>query len=148
MVRFLMLNRHQEGKAYTMADFDFVKVRDEVIANIGELVTETAKNELVGWFRDKMYPYALSVADAYEATLKKQAETEHGWCKMRDGIVLPTLFSVVEFTVEKVFSILGEKAKAEEAAAAAAKKAEEEKAAEAPAAPAEEKPAETVTTIA
>lgn len=123
-----------------MADFDFVKVRDEVIANIGELVTETAKNELIGWFKNKAYPYALSIADAYEATLKKQAETEHGWCKMRDGIVLPTLFSVVEFTVEKVFSILDEKAKAEEAAATA-KKAEEEKVTEAPA----EQPAVTET---
>lgn len=115
-----------------MADFDFVKVRDEVIANIGELVTETAKNELLGWFKNTALPYAEQVADAYTDTLKKQAETEHGWCKMRDSIVLPTLFAVVEFAVKKTLSALDEKAKAEEAKAAEAPKAEE-KPAEAPA---------------
>ena len=105
-----------------MAQFDFAKVRDEVIANIGELVTETAKNELLGWFKNTALPYAEQVADAYTHTLKKQAETEHGWCKMRDGVVLPTLFAVVEFAVKKTLDILDAKAKAEDAEAA--KKAE------------------------
>ena len=120
-----------------MADFDFAKVRDEVVSNIEELVTETAKNELVGWFKNTALPYAEQVADAYADALKKQAETESGWCKMRDGIVLPTLFAVVEFAVKKTLTVLDEKAKEDET----------KKAAEAPA----EQPApaaESVTTIA
>ena len=114
-----------------MAQFDFKAIKDEVIANIGSLVTETAKTQLLAWFKSTAIPYAEEVADAYVATLKKQAETESGWCKIRDGIVLPTLISVAEFAVEKTLSVLE----------AAVKEDEEKAAAETPT----DKPAETVT---
>lgn len=111
-----------------MTQFDFNAVKDEVIANIGQLSTETAKTTLFGWFKNTALPYAEEVAAAYVDTLKKQAETEAGWCKIRDRIVLPTLISVAEFAVEKTLDILETAIK------------EEEKPAEAPT----EKPAETV----
>ena len=115
-----------------MAQFDFKAVKDEVIANIGSLVTETAKTQLLAWFKSTAIPYAEEVADAYVATLKKQAETESGWCKIRDGI--PTLISVAEFAVEKTLSVLEAAVKADEKPAEAVKE-------EAPAAA----PAEQVT---
>lgn len=117
-----------------MAKFDFAAVKDEVIANVETLATETAKNELMGWFKNTAIPYGEEVADAYVKALKEQAATESGWCKMRDGIVLPTLISVVEFAVEKTLGALEAAVKADEKPTEAAKE-------EAPA----EKPAETVT---
>ena len=114
-----------------MAQFDFAAVKNEVIANVGTLVTETAKNELMGWFKNTALPYAEEVADAYVKALKEQSATEAGWCKVRAGIVLPTLISVAEFAVEKTLSVLE----------AAVKEDEEKAAAEAPT----DKPAETVT---
>lgn len=103
-----------------MAQFDFAKVRDEVIDNIGSLISERAKNELLGWFKDTALPYAEQVADAYITALKKEAAEETGWCKVRDSIVLPLLIETSEFLAEKALAFLAEKAKAEEAAAQAA----------------------------
>ena len=110
-----------------MAQFDFEKVKDEVIANLEELVTDTAKNELVGWFKNKALPYAEEVADAYVVALKKQGEAEEGWMKIRDAVVLPALINVAEYAVKKTLELLGKQL------------AEDEKKPEAP--------AETVTTI-
>ena len=97
-----------------MAQFDFASVKNEVIANIGTLITETGKNELLGWFKNTALPYAKEVADAYVKALKEQSATEAGWCKVRDGIVLPTLIAVAEFAVEKTLSVLEASAKAAE----------------------------------
>ena len=97
-----------------MAQFDFASVKNEIIANIGTLITETAKNELLGWFKNTALPYAKEVADAYVKALKEQSATEAGWCKVRDGIVLPTLIAVAEFAVEKTLSVLEASAKAAE----------------------------------
>ena len=53
-----------------MAQFDFAAVKNEVIANVGTLVTETAKNELLGWFEHTALPSLISVAEfAVEKTL-------------------------------------------------------------------------------
>lgn len=103
-----------------MAQFDFTKARDEVIANVGSLVSDKAKNELLCWFKDTALPYAEQVADAYVTTLKKEAENETGWCKVRDSIVLPLLIETSEFLTEKALTFLADKAKEEEAAAQAA----------------------------
>ena len=89
-----------------MAQFDFAAVKNEVIANVGTLVTETAKNELLGWFQHTALPYAEEVADAYVKALNEQSATEAGWRKVRDGIVLPTLIAVAEFAVEKTLTVL------------------------------------------
>ena len=111
-----------------MASFDFAKVRDEVLEGLGDFVTETTKNELVGWFTHTALPYADEVIEAYTATLKKQSETESGWMKIRDAVVLPALINVAEYAVKKTLELLGKQL------------AEDEKKPEAP--------AETVTTIA
>ena len=69
------------------------EIKNELVANITEFMTDTAKDAVVVWLKDTALPQVQTVADSYTAELKKSAETETGWNKFRDGIFLPGLIS-------------------------------------------------------
>lgn len=69
------------------------EIKNELVANITEFVTDTAKDAAVVWLKDTALPQVQAVADSYTTELKKSAEGETGWNKFRDGVFLPGLIS-------------------------------------------------------
>ena len=88
------------------------EIKTELVANITEFVTDTAKDAAVAWLKDTALPQVQAVADSYTTELKKSAETESGWNKFRDGVFLPGLIS---FTLWGFGKLLAKMSPAEEA---------------------------------
>lgn len=64
--------------------------RDSVLDTLKvDEVTEKTKQELTAWLIETAQPLAEKAADSFVAQVKAQAESETGWCKLRDLIVLP-----------------------------------------------------------
>lgn len=69
---------------------DWTKFRDSVVDALKvENVTETVKQDFTKWLLEVLMPLAESAAEKFITQIKTQAETETGWCKIRDLIVLP-----------------------------------------------------------
>ncbi len=69
---------------------DWTKFRDSVVDALKvENVTETVKQDFTKWLLEVLMPLAESAAEKFITQIKAQAETETGWCKIRDLIVLP-----------------------------------------------------------
>ena len=69
---------------------DWTKFRDSVVSALKvENVTETVKQDFTKWLLEVLLPLAESAAENFITQIKAQAETETGWCKIRDLIVLP-----------------------------------------------------------
>ncbi len=68
----------------------WTEVRDSVVdaLNVNE-VTEAAKQQVTQALLSEVLPPIESAVDGFVAATKEQAKTETGWCKIRDGIVLP-----------------------------------------------------------
>ncbi len=49
-------------------------------------------------------PVIENAVDSFCATTKEQAKTETGWCKIRDGVVLPLLMQGGVYVVKLVLS--------------------------------------------
>lgn len=69
------------------------ELKNEVIKNVGDYVTDTAKAALLAWISAKILPSAREMADVYIAAIKETAEHETGWCRARDTLIIPCLIS-------------------------------------------------------
>ena len=68
----------------------WVQVRDSLMEAIkAEEVGKELKNRLVGWAETEGVEFIETFADGVIDECKKDAETETGWCKIRDAFVLP-----------------------------------------------------------
>ena len=68
----------------------WVQVRDSLMEAIkAEEVGKELKNCLVGWAETEGVEFIETFADGVIDECKKDAETETGWCKIRDAFVLP-----------------------------------------------------------
>ena len=85
------------------------ELKNEVIADVKDYVTDTAKAAFLGWVKDKVLPSAREMAEAYIDAIKASGKEETGWCKARDTLVIPALVSaglwVAEQAVGKVAHI-------------------------------------------
>ena len=66
-----------------------MEVKNTMLENMETLLQESAKEALIRWLKEAALPALKEIADVYIEGLKKDAEGETGWCKIRDGIVLP-----------------------------------------------------------
>ncbi len=72
--------------------------------DLDEHLTEEAKNILTKWLQDKFLPQAKDLLEQYKVQLQESAKQESGWCKFRDAIFLPTLFTAGVWVFEKMLT--------------------------------------------
>ena len=82
------------------------ELKNEVIADAKDYVTDTAKSAFLNWVKDKVLPSVREMAEAYIEAIKVSGKEEAGWCKARDTLVIPALIScglcLTEQAVSKV----------------------------------------------
>lgn len=78
------------------------ELKNEVIADVKDYVTDTAKVAFLGWVKDKVLPSVREMAEAYIEAVKASAAQESGWCKIRDIIVIPALVSAGIWLAEQI----------------------------------------------
>lgn len=86
---------------------DWVKFRDSILDKIQiEEVTEDMKEAFVKWFKETVFPAVKEAGIEFVSEVKKQSETEKGWCKVRDLIAIPFMVEgslwVIEYTLNKI----------------------------------------------
>ena len=64
-------------------------------------VTEEVKEKVSQAILDEILPPIEMVVDDFVDKLKQQAPSETGWCRIRDGIVLPLVMHVVKVVLTK-----------------------------------------------
>ena len=80
------------------------ELKNEVIADVKDYVTDTAKAAFLGWVKDKVLPSVREMAEAYIEEVKASAVEETGWCKARDTLVIPALVSISLWVAEQAVS--------------------------------------------
>lgn len=88
----------------------WTETRDAIVDALNvQDVTEQVKQQVTAAILAEVLPTIGNAVDSFTATTREQAKTETGWCKIRDGIVLPLVMqgavyvvkTVLEKTVEK-----------------------------------------------
>lgn len=80
-------------------------VRDNVIDTLHvEDVTEDVKQHVTATLQSEVMPVIENAVDSFCSATKEQAKTETGWCKIRDGVVLPLLMQGGVYVVKLVLS--------------------------------------------
>ena len=82
---------------------DWVKFRDSVVDALHvDDVTEDVKQKVTSALLAEVLPTIENAVDGFTATTRAQAKPETGWCKLRDGIVLPLVMEGLVFVVKTV----------------------------------------------
>lgn len=72
----------------------WTEFRDDVVESLKfDKVTEQMKQDFTKWLVETCLPLAETAAANFIAQIKEQANTETGWCKVRDLIVLPLIIN-------------------------------------------------------
>lgn len=80
-------------------------VRDSVVDALHvDDVTEDVKQHVTSTILSEVVPVAENAVDSFCAATKEQAKTEAGWCKIRDGIVLPLIMQGSIYIIRLVLS--------------------------------------------
>lgn len=80
-------------------------VRDNVVDALHvDDVTEDVKQHVTSTLLSEVVPVLENAVDSFCAATKEQAKTETGWCKIRDGVVLPLLMQGGVYVVKLVLS--------------------------------------------
>ena len=83
----------------------WTEIRDNITdaLNVDD-VTEQVKANVTVTVLDEVMPIIEKAVDDFTGTTKMQAKTEDGWCKIRDGVVLPLLMQGGVYVVKLVLS--------------------------------------------
>lgn len=80
-------------------------VRDNVVDALHvEDITEDVKQHVTSTLLSEVVPVLENAVDSFCAATKEQSKTEAGWCKIRDGIVLPLIMQGGVYVVKLVLS--------------------------------------------
>ena len=83
----------------------WTNVRDNVVDALHvDDVTEDVKQHVTSALLSEVVPVIENAVDSFCATIKEQSKTESGWCKIRDGVVLPLLMQGGVYVVKLVLS--------------------------------------------
>lgn len=80
-------------------------VRDNIVdaLHVND-VTEDVKQHVTSTILSEVVPVAENAVDSFCTATKEQSKTEAGWCKIRDGIVLPLVMQGGVYVVKLVLS--------------------------------------------
>lgn len=88
----------------------WTEMRDDIVESLQvEEVTEQVKKNLTRQIVESILPAVKTAADGFVGTIKEQAKTETGWCKIRDALVLPLAVEGTIYVVELVLTKTVEK---------------------------------------
>lgn len=80
-------------------------VRDNVVDALHvDDVTEDVKQHVTTTLLSEVMPVIENAVDNFCAATKEQSKSESGWCKIRDGVVLPLLMQGGVYVVKLVLS--------------------------------------------
>ena len=80
-------------------------VRDNIVDALHvDDVTEEVKRHVTATLLSEVMPVAENAVDSFGAATKEQAKAEAGWCKIRDGVVLPLIMQGGVYVVKLVLS--------------------------------------------
>lgn len=80
-------------------------VRDNIVGALHvDDVTEDVKQHVTSTILSEIIPVIENAVDSFCTTIKEQSKSESGWCKIRDGIVLPLLMQGSVYVVKLVLS--------------------------------------------
>ena len=80
-------------------------MRDNIIDALHvDDVTEDVKQHVTATLLSEVVPVLENAVDGFCSATKEQAKTESGWCKIRDGVVLPLLMQGGVYVVKLVLS--------------------------------------------
>ena len=81
----------------------WTEIRDNIVDAIDvKDVTEQVKQNVTQKLLAEILPMIENAVDNFCNATKEQAKTESGWCKIRDGIVLPLLMQGGIYIVKTV----------------------------------------------
>jgi len=81
----------------------WTETRDAIVDALNvQDVTEQVKQQVTAAILAEVLPTIGNAVDSFTATTREQAKTETGWCKIRDGIVLPLVMEGAVFVVKTV----------------------------------------------
>ena len=76
----------------------WTEFRDAIEADISSMsISETAKQELTKNLVDNVMPAVDAWVGKLAGGLTEEAKNESGWCKIRDGIVLPYVLKAIMY---------------------------------------------------
>lgn len=83
----------------------WTEVRDNVVDALHvEDVTEDVKQHVTSALLSEVVPVIENAVDSFCDSTKEQSKSESGWCKIRDGVVLPLLLQGGVYVVKLVLS--------------------------------------------
>lgn len=83
----------------------WTEVRDNIVDALHvEDITEDVKQHVTNTILSEVMPVIENAVDSFCETTKEQSKTESGWCKIRDGIVLPLVMQGGVYVVKLVLS--------------------------------------------
>lgn len=83
----------------------WVEMRDSIVAALNvEEVTEELKTKVTTVIVDEVFPGIEKAVDNFVEKIKQQAPNETGWCRIRDGIVLPLFLEGLVFVAKTVLT--------------------------------------------
>ena len=77
------------------------EIKEEVLKNIEEFVTNEVKSAAVEWLAKTAWPAVKEMVDGITSKLKTDSEKESGWNKIRDSIFLPSLINLGVYLIGK-----------------------------------------------
>ena len=81
----------------------WTETRDAIVDALNvQDVTEQVKQQVTTAILAEVLPTIENAVDGFTAATREQAKTETGWCKIRDGIVLPLVMQGAVFVVKTV----------------------------------------------
>lgn len=83
----------------------WTEVRDNIVEALHvDDVTEQVKQNVTNAILTEVIPMVENAVDGFVDTLKEQAKNENGWCKLRDGVVLPIVMQGLVYAVKTVLA--------------------------------------------
>ena len=83
----------------------WVEIRDNIVKTLKvEEVTEELKNNVSKAIIDEVFPAIEDVVHGFADKVRNQAPNEKGWCKIRDGIVLPLIIEGLVYVAKTVLT--------------------------------------------
>jgi hypothetical protein len=93
-----------------MSESKWVPSRDSIVEALQvDQIGKDLKDRFVGWVEDEGIAFIQTFADSIIDECKRDAETESGWCKIRDSIVVPGLLNVGMYILKMVIEKAAEK---------------------------------------
>jgi hypothetical protein len=86
------------------------EIRDSLIEAMHvKEVGNDLKNDFIKWLGTEGLDFVQAFVDEVIKECKEDAPTESGWCKIRDGVVLPVVLNVGMYVLKLVLEKSAEK---------------------------------------